>query len=95
LARVIIFTRLIAHEGRLAELREVLDELTVATRAEPGCEAFAVHAACDEPDVLLGYEVFRDDAALAEHRATEAVARARARLDGLLVAPPTITYASD
>lgn len=95
MARVIIFTRLIAHEGRLDELRAVLDELTIATRAEPGCEVFAVHAARDEPGVLLGYEVFRDEAALAEHRATEAVARARARLDNLLAAPPVITYASD
>ena len=54
-----------------------------------------MHAARDEADVLLGYEVFRDDAALAEHRASEAVARARERLDGLLVGPPTITYALD
>jgi quinol monooxygenase YgiN len=95
MARVIIFTRLVAREGKLGELRAALGELTVATRAEPGCEAFAVHAARDEPDVLLGYEVFRDEAALADHRATDAVARARARLDGLLVAPPEITYASD
>jgi quinol monooxygenase YgiN len=94
-ARVVIFTRLVAREGRFDELRAALAELTMSSRAEPGCEVFAVHAARDEADVLLGYEVFRDDAALAEHRASEAVARARERLDGLLVEPPTISYALD
>jgi quinol monooxygenase YgiN len=94
-ARVVIFTRLTAREGRLAELRAALDELTTAARAEPGCETFVVHAARDEPDVLLGYEVFRDEQALEDHRATDAVARAQARLEGLLAAPPTITYATD
>jgi quinol monooxygenase YgiN len=94
-ARVVIFTRLVARERRFDELHAVLEELTTASRAEPGCEVFAVHAARDEAGVLLGYEVFRDDAALAEHRASEAVARARGRLDGLLVEPPTITYALD
>ncbi|HEY8216028.1 MAG TPA: putative quinol monooxygenase [Acidimicrobiia bacterium] len=93
MARTIIFTRLTARPGRVDELRAVLEELAVATRAEPGCEVFVVHPARDEPDVLLGYEVFTDDPALAAHRATDAVATARARLDDLLVEPPTITYA--
>jgi quinol monooxygenase YgiN len=91
----VIFTRLVAREGRFDELREVLDELAAATRAEPGCEQFVVHAARDEPGVLLGYEVFADEDALSAHRATDAVAEARARLDELLEEPPTITYALD
>jgi quinol monooxygenase YgiN len=95
MARTVIFTRLVARAGKLDELRKVLDDLAVATRAEPGCEQFVVHAARDESGVLLGYEVFADDDALAAHRATDAVAEARARLDELLDEPPTITYALD
>jgi quinol monooxygenase YgiN len=94
-ARTIIFTRLVARPGNLDELLAALDELAVATRAEPGCEMFVVHPARDETDVVLGYEVFVDDDAVAAHRATDAVAHARAQLDELLAEPPIITYALD
>ena len=93
--RVVIFTRLTAKPGKRDELRQVLDDLAAETRAEPGNEMFVVHDARDEPGVMLGYEVFRDDDALAAHRATAAVAVARERLDGLLATPPEITYARD
>jgi quinol monooxygenase YgiN len=94
-SRIVIFTRLTAAPGKRAALRDVLDQLAVSTRAEPGNEMFGIHEARDEPDVMLGYEVFRDDEALAAHRATEAVAQARERLDDLLAEPPVITYALD
>jgi autoinducer 2-degrading protein len=91
--RIVIFTRLTARPGMRDELGVVLEELARSTRAEPGCEAFSVHPARDEPDVILGYEVFRDDEALTEHRATKGVAIARERLDELLAEPPVISYA--
>lgn len=91
--RVVIFTRLIAKTGRREELLAVLDELAIATRAEPGNESFVVHATRDDPDGVLGYEVFMDDGAVAAHRATDSVRRARGRLDDLLAEDPVITYA--
>jgi quinol monooxygenase YgiN len=94
-SRVVIFTRLTAAPGKRAALRDALDQLAVSTRAEPGNDVFVVHEARDEPDVMLGYEVFRDDEALTAHRATDAVAQARERLDDLLAEPPVITYALD
>jgi quinol monooxygenase YgiN len=93
--RIVIFTRLTAAPGKRAALRDALDRLAVSTRAEPGNEVFVIHEARDEPDVMLGYEVFRDEDALTAHRATDAVAQARAQLDDLLVEPPVITYALD
>jgi quinol monooxygenase YgiN len=90
---VVIFTRLTAATGRGAELLAVLEELATATRAEPGNEVFVVHAARDDPDVVLGYEVFVDDDALAAHRATDAVRVAQARLTDVLAEPPVIEYA--
>jgi quinol monooxygenase YgiN len=89
---VAIFTRLNAKPGRRQELLDVLDELAVSTRAEPGNEQFVVHAARDESDVVLGYELFTDDAAIEAHRATDAVRVARDRLDDLLTEPPEIVY---
>jgi quinol monooxygenase YgiN len=89
---VAIFTRLTAKPGRRQELLDVLEELAVSTRAEPGNEQFVVHAARDEPDVVLGYERFTDDAAIEAHRATDAVRVAREQLDELLTEPPEIVY---
>ncbi len=90
---IAIFTRLTAKPGKRPELLAALDELAESTRAEPGNEMFVCHAARDEPDVVLGYELFTDDAAIADHRATDAVRIARERLDNLLLEPPEITYA--
>jgi quinol monooxygenase YgiN len=90
---VVIFTRLTAVTGRRDELLAALAELTEATRAEPGNVVFVNHAARDDPDVVLGYEVFRDQDAIDAHRATDAVRVARDRLETLLAEPPVITYA--
>ena len=90
---VVIFTRLTAVPGRRDDLLAVLEELAVATRTEPGCEQFVVHAARDEPDTVLGYEVFADDGAIVDHRATEAVRVVQERLSDLLAGPPEIAYA--
>ena len=92
---IAIFTRLHAKPGRRSDLLAVLDELARSTRAEPGNEEFVTHAARDNDDLVLGYERFIDEAAIEAHRATEAVARARAQLDELLTEPPEIVYASD
>ena len=90
---VVIFTRLTATPGRGNDLLMILEDLAVATRHEPGNDVFAVHGARDEPDVVLGYEVFRDDDALAAHRASEAVRVAQERLSDVLAEPPVISYA--
>jgi quinol monooxygenase YgiN len=94
MARVVIFTRLTAGRGRRDELLAALEELGEATRREPGAEIFVLHPARDEPDVVLGYEVFADDAALAEHRSSEHVAAIGPKLTDLLAVPPEISYAT-
>ena len=92
---VVIFTRLTAKPGRRDELLSVLEELGVSTRAEPGCSVFVTHAARDDANVVLGYEVFDDDDAVTAHRSTDAVRVARDRLDDLLREAPHIEYALD
>ena len=93
MARVVIFTRLTAQPGVRGALLEALERFGETVRSEPGNETFVVHAARDLPDVVLGYEVFRDETALAEHRASGKTAAITARLPALLAAPPEITYA--
>jgi len=90
----VIFTRLTAQPGRRDDLVAALEELGAATRDEPGSEIFVLHPARDEPDVVLGYEVFADDEALAAHRASEHVAAIGPKLQALLVTPPEISYAT-
>ena len=93
MTRIVIFTRLRAAPGRGEALRALFEPLLTAAAAEPGTVAFAVHAARDDPDQLLCYEVYTDDEALAQHRGSRAVRDAVGRFDELLDAPPVVTYA--
>jgi len=93
MARVVIFTRLTARPGARDALLVQLQRFGEAVRAEPGNEAFEVYAARDLPDLVVGYEVFRDDAALTEHRASPATKAMADRLPDLVAGPPEITYA--
>ncbi len=94
MARIVIFTRLTAQPGRRDDLVAALEALGAATRNEPGAEVFVLHPARDEPDLVLGYEVFTDDDALAAHRASEHVAVIGPQLQDLLAGPPEISYAT-
>lgn len=54
-----------------AEIAEALRNLTAASRREPGCVSYTPHQLVDEPDTVLIYEQYSDDAALAAHRESE------------------------
>jgi quinol monooxygenase YgiN len=90
---IVIFTRLTARPGRRADLLAAFAPLLGAVADEPGTEAFIMHTARDDADVVLFYEAYRDEAALAVHRESEAVRSVVPLLGELLVGPPEITYA--
>jgi quinol monooxygenase YgiN len=52
----------------LHEIAEVLRELTVLTRQEPGCVTYVPHTVESEPDTVLIYEQYVDEAAVEHHR---------------------------
>ena len=55
-----------AKAGRRADLLALLAELVeAAERDEPGTLAYTFHTLDDEPDTVISYELFADDAALA------------------------------
>jgi quinol monooxygenase YgiN len=93
-APIVIFTRLVARPGRRDEVLEAFAPFLAAVADEPGTEVFAAHTARDDADMLLCYEVYRDDAALAAHRGSAAVRDLVARLGDLLAGPPEVVYAS-
>jgi len=59
-----------AQEDR-AEIAQMLRQLAVDSRREPGVVTFIPHQMQDDPDTVLIYEQYRDEKAIAEHRETE------------------------
>jgi quinol monooxygenase YgiN len=56
-----------APEDR-AEIAETVRLLAGASRLEPGCVSYIPHHLQEDPDTVLIYEQYRDDAAFAAHR---------------------------
>ncbi len=50
------------------EIARVLRALTTASRAEAGCVTYVPHVVESEPDTVLIYEQYRDEAAVEAHR---------------------------
>jgi quinol monooxygenase YgiN len=73
-----------ARAGRRAELIEILRELVDAAAREPGTLVYAMHEAADDPDTVVSYELFADEAALEAHQLSPAVTGAMPRLEPLL-----------
>jgi len=48
---------------------QCLHELTLASRAEPGCVSYNTHFVEDDANTVVIYEQFKDQAALEAHRA--------------------------
>ena len=59
-----------APEDR-SDISEDLRLLATASRQEPGCASYIPHHVEGDPDTVLIYEQYRDEKALAAHRASE------------------------
>jgi quinol monooxygenase YgiN len=69
-AQVNVLVWLRAKKGKEVPLERQLRTLVTASRAEPGCLAFDLHRSADEPGDFFLHEIWRDEAALADHRQT-------------------------
>jgi quinol monooxygenase YgiN len=49
---------------------DMLRELALASRQEPGCVSYVPHTVEDDPNVVVIYEQYRDRAAAEFHRTT-------------------------
>jgi quinol monooxygenase YgiN len=54
-----------------ADVTETLRELASASRKEPGCVSYIAHHLEEDPDTVVIYEQYRDESALAAHRASD------------------------
>ncbi|GLW70769.1 hypothetical protein Kpho02_30680 [Kitasatospora phosalacinea] len=63
-----------------------------AAANEPGLVGYAVHRVDGEPLVRVFYEIYRDEAAFREHRATAQTAEFGRRAAGLVQGPPRIEF---
>jgi quinol monooxygenase YgiN len=52
------------------EIATILRELAAASRQEPGCVSFIPHRVESDPDTIVIYEQYRDQAAADAHRAS-------------------------
>ena len=52
------------------EIAQVLHELTRLSRQEPGCVSYIPHSVESDPDTILIYEQYKDQAAADAHRAS-------------------------
>jgi len=63
--------RLTFNSEDRADVTESLRVLAAASRKEPGCVSYIAHHVEGDPDTVLIYEQYRDESALAAHRATD------------------------
>ena len=61
----------IAREGEQGAIEQILRTVSAASEQEPGCRAFKVYRALNEPRRYLLYELYDDEAAFQAHRETE------------------------
>jgi quinol monooxygenase YgiN len=61
-----------------------------ATRAEPGCRAYAFYADLEDADTFLIFELWDDEAALMAHFQTPHMAAFNAVIPQFVAAPPAI-----
>ncbi len=52
------------------QIAQILRELTPLSRQEEGCVSYIPHAVESDPDTIVIYEQYRDEAAAEFHRAT-------------------------
>ena len=70
-----IVARYYAQEGKDDEIAEILRAMIPIALAEPGCRMYAINRSPDDPRRFLLYEQYLDEAAFADHVASEPVQR--------------------
>lgn len=89
-----MFGRMRAKPGRRDELVQVLGRLADAVAGEPGCEVYSFWAADDDPDLVLAFEQYADEAALGAHFQNPALREVGGAVGDLLAEPASLTKAA-
>jgi quinol monooxygenase YgiN len=89
---IVIFGKLTAQPGKRDELVRGLDAIRVDAESEPGTLVFTVHTARDHDDVVLCYEVYRDQAAMDDHRQGRSLLAFMDVIGDLIAGAPELYY---
>lgn len=84
---LVLIVHLRARSGLAAALGASLSALVAPTRQEPGCLAYALHRAADDPALFMLHEVWRSRADLDEHFGQPYLRAFLAQQENLLEAP--------
>jgi quinol monooxygenase YgiN len=88
---VTVVARLRAARGKGDALAALLTEQCGVIRAsEPGCLAYRLHRATEDPDLFLFYETYVDDAAFQVHRRSPQLAAFRQRREAAALTAGTV-----
>ncbi len=69
---MVTFTvRMTFHSEDRKEIADALRKLAAASRQEPGCVTYIPHCVQGDPDTVLIYEQYKDEAAAEAHRQSE------------------------
>jgi quinol monooxygenase YgiN len=60
-----------AKPGETDALVDIIRRFLPQAQREPGVKAFQIHQSTSEPEKFFFYEVFKDEAAFAEHQQSE------------------------
>lgn len=87
-----VHARFQAEPGRGAELVDAVMAMFPTAADEDGTVVYAAHRDRDDEDAVIMYELYRSDAALDEHGASDAAARFGEVLEDLLAEEPQVWF---
>lgn len=87
---ILVTVKIQARAGQAGALVALLKLMAVEGRKEPGMVAYEPYVSVEDPDTVFMYELYRDQAALTEHRANKALDQYRAQFKDLLGGAPEI-----
>lgn len=87
---IVIAGSVAVRPERRDEAVRVACTMAAATRTEPGCVTYRFSADLDDPNVLLIFEEWESEEALARHFQTPHMAAFREALPGLLAGVPAL-----
>jgi quinol monooxygenase YgiN len=91
MAQIAQYARFTARPGLGEQVLALLDEASRAAAEEPGTVTYTLHVDPNEVDVVWMYELYASPEAQTAHSGSEATAKLRAGVAGLLAEPLSVT----
>jgi quinol monooxygenase YgiN len=88
---VTLIAKIKAKQGSEKDLEAAFRDMIKKVRAaEPGCQAYVLHKANDDPTQFVWYEVYQDQASFDNHRKTDHMKEMGTRIKDLLDGRPQV-----